>query len=64
MKYVFISVLIIIGIAILGGAFYWFEYRPSRIRVECEHFAGSKGGSYSMKEDAYKFCLNSKGLEK
>jgi len=51
-------------ISILSMAFYWFEYRPSLIRIECENFAGSKGGSYENKEKLYKFCLNSKGLEK
>jgi len=63
MKNIIIIILASSSIIILGGAFYWFEYRPSRIRIECENFAGSKGGAYNKKEDLYKFCLNSKGLE-
>jgi len=27
--------IIIIGLLILGGLFYWFQYRPSQIKKKC-----------------------------
>lgn len=31
--------VILIGMAILGLAFYWFEWRPMQIRKECANWA-------------------------
>ncbi len=55
MKLKIISILIVV--AILGGVFYWFQWRPSQIREEC-----SKGDG--IIEVLYKQCLREHGLEK
>lgn len=43
-------ILIIIILAVLGGAFYWFEWRPSQIRKEC-YFRLQIGGGFSKEKD-------------
>jgi len=48
-------ILIIIILAILGGAFYWFQWRPSQIRKEC---------SRDNIGVLYENCLHEHGLEK
>ena len=51
-------------ISILGIAFYWYEFRPSAIRQECEAFTNSQN-SYDNAEanDFYRICLLRKGLK-
>jgi hypothetical protein len=61
--------LLILGILlILGGVFYWYEYRPSKIRMECNEYADkrSKDGNLNDAERyvfRYNFCLSEKGLK-
>lgn len=59
-----ILVFVFVFLALVAGAFYWYEYRPSQIRAECNHLAESKGGASKYKEERYVSCLNSKGLVK
>ena len=71
MKY---KLIIFASIAlILLGAFYWFQYRPSQIKKDCEQqtkdkisgkvFAGISITQYlSLREEVYNVCLHSKGL--
>jgi len=37
--YVLIAVLIVLGVAILAGWFYWYQWKPSEIRKECNSIA-------------------------
>ncbi|MEX1997244.1 MAG: hypothetical protein WEA04_01005 [Candidatus Andersenbacteria bacterium] len=60
-------IIVLIIAALLGGAFYWYEYKPSRVRASCEaesyEFARAQ---YREQQDAYDFkfnsCLNRHGL--
>lgn len=63
---------IIIGFAVILSAFYWFQYRPSKILSHCDWKAKSKAGwdvsKYSTKrrtmyKDVYDSCLHEKGLK-
>ncbi len=67
------TLLIIIGI--VGGYFYWYEWRPSKIRVECNDsaFASSmessdessytQSGRMDLKDKFYMDCLRYSGVE-
>ena len=66
-----ITKLAILVLLILGSWFYWFQYRPSKIRAECaekakEFIRDSKDLSFSEGiagyELVYKNCLRSKGI--
>ena len=57
-------ILIIIILAILGGAFYWFQWRPSQIRKECYDRIPDFKKEYGTYEKDYKQCLIEHGLEK
>jgi len=54
--------IIVLAVLIIGGAFYWYEYRPSQIREQCNNF--SELFSPQNVEMNYKFCLRDHGLEK
>lgn len=47
-------------VLIIGGIFYWFQWRPSQIRKEC-----SRPDSLSaiLGIDRYETCLRQHGLE-
>ncbi len=67
--------LIIFLALIIGGIFYWFEWRPTSIRKECSEWATVysntllRDGSFmeSQYQDKrnfnYKTCLTDKGLK-
>lgn len=57
------------------GAFYWYEYRPSKIRAECSDSALRNSmaslnesiftiDGMNLKEKFYRDCLRYYGLEK
>ena len=58
--------LLIIVIAVAGGVFYWFQWRPSQIRKECSEkiIEGAKGKSLSANEleIGLDYCLKLYGL--
>ena len=72
--------LLITLVAIAGGAFYWFQWRPTQIRKECNIYANSGEvlkqdkneplslnqylAIQSMYDDSYNKCLHEHGLEK
>jgi hypothetical protein len=61
-------ILILVILTIIGGAFYWYEYRPSAIRRECNEYADlrSRNGDFNNRERyefRYNFCLSQKGLK-
>ena len=49
-------ILILIILAILGGVFYWYEWRPTQIRKGC--------AQWNNYEPMYEECLHKEGLEK
>lgn len=59
---------ILLIILIIIGAFYWWEFRPSRIKSECAKWALEKAndseGMYEedMYRDYYSRCLHERGL--
>lgn len=66
-------ILILIGITLVVSSFYWFQYRPSRIRIECSKISSEKivdrhvtsGLEFEAGYNAYySMCLNSKGFSK
>lgn len=69
----FLSVLILC-VLILGAVFYWFEWRPSKIRTKCNDSAFESSmasndpdsfmqkGRMRIKEQFYKDCLRYEGL--
>ncbi len=59
-----VALLMIVGIAILiGGAFYWYELRPSRIREECSKHLMGIGSTSGRGNNLYIACLKSNGLK-
>ena len=57
---------IILIILIVGGAFYWYEMRPSMIRSSCSQQA--RGSLFSISppnkyDRDYKLCLRRHGFE-
>ncbi|PIP31957.1 hypothetical protein COX24_00880 [bacterium (Candidatus Gribaldobacteria) CG23_combo_of_CG06-09_8_20_14_all_37_87_8] len=76
MKNWFRIILLIIVLAVLGGVFYWYEWRPSQIRIRCNDsafnssMASTDASSYTqngrmeLKDKFYKDCLRYEGLEK
>jgi hypothetical protein len=55
--------IIIIIVVIVFGLFYWFQWRPSHIKIECYKTADwwSKGSGWAFNYH-YRQCLRSKGL--
>ena len=68
--------IILIVLVILGLAFYWYEWRPNKIRFECNDSAFrssmasqdessyTQNGRMDLKGKFYKDCLRYNGLEK
>jgi len=64
--------IIIICLIIIGGVFYWFQFRPSQIKKDCakwskgESYDHMGGGQFELNDDTYdikyKQCLREKGL--
>jgi hypothetical protein len=45
--------------------FYWFQIRPSRIRIYCSRYPDKvSGGRISSGQNAYLECLHGHGMEK
>ena len=62
---------ILVFVALLGGAFYWLEWRPSQIRIECANnmhkATASELGSDKINgtfDEMLKLCLYKKGISK
>ncbi len=65
---------IVLGVVILGAAFYWFQLRPAQIRKECYAKTLATMSNFSafgsevviketkQKEVEYENCLKSRGL--
>ncbi|HBV58401.1 MAG TPA: hypothetical protein DEB73_04065 [Candidatus Magasanikbacteria bacterium] len=53
--------IVLVVILILGGLFYWYEWRPIKIRQEC--FKISQVSSQNITDINYKNCLRWSGLK-
>lgn len=70
-----VGLLVILVVSIVI-AFYWYEWRPQKIRVECndsafessmesfDESAYTQSGRMDLKDKFYKDCLKYNGLEK
>lgn len=68
-------ILVIIIVFILGGVFYWYEWRPAQIKAECSdkylvEKHGIAGRALSKvsddpekREQDYESCLRANGLD-
>lgn len=53
--------IIIIILIILGFVFYWYEYKPNKIRKNC--FNNSQYMSASYQDTFYKNCVMGNGIK-
>jgi hypothetical protein len=51
-----------IGVLVLAGLFYWYEWRPAQILKECAK-SYIPGGVGRLSEESYLRCLRSHGLD-
>jgi hypothetical protein len=62
--------IIILAVIILGFLFYWYEYRPSRIKRECYQAFIEKYGNQQrslgewkvIEDNFFRECFTAKGL--
>lgn len=58
------TVLVVLGLLIAGGLFYWYEYRPSMVRAKCSMEAEKRADKDEfVYEIVYRHCLRSQGIE-
>jgi hypothetical protein len=58
------AVLIIFVFLIVGGWFYWYEYRPSMVRETCSKMAEKQADNdLFIYELIYRHCLRQNGME-
>jgi|GEM_PF-3375571 hypothetical protein len=55
--------IVLLGLCVGGGLFFWFQIRPSQIRKECDSYARNKYSNYNSYVSAYTACLHKTGLE-
>jgi len=59
-------IVIILTLVLIGGAFYWWQVRPSQIRKECAKKNSTNNGLIKDIEKnlkKYEGCLHEKGLK-
>jgi hypothetical protein len=75
MKILIIFIAVLSLIIITAGWFYWFQWRPSQIRKQCQGNIENRNYTDTLKEkiklkivgtntDLYQNCLREHGLEK
>ncbi len=79
MKNLFKIGLVVIILTVIGGAFYWYEWLPSQIRMQCNSSAFNSSVTFfnssnytqsgrmellDLKDKFYRDCLKDNGLEK
>ena len=75
LKPIMLSLIILAFMALISGAFYWYELRPASIRQKCSETAKAESDKLSVEEkyyfpdryeatkkQAYTDCLRSNGL--
>jgi len=58
--------IVLIALIILGFAFYWYEYRPTKIKERCSsdaHFNPRNIGQQALINNEYEDCLMRFGLK-
>ena len=59
----------VLALFLIGGAFYWFAYRPAQIRHNCSWVKWIDSETLQTKysevydKDEYNFCIHEKGLK-
>jgi uncharacterized membrane protein YhaH (DUF805 family) len=61
-NWILIIIVISILLSLIGGAFYWFEYRPTQIKKDCSWTEYKTGKWREAKESEYEKCLRRNGL--
>jgi predicted small metal-binding protein len=57
-------VMLVFGLLIAGGLFFWYEYRPSAIRTNCSLEAEKRADNDEyVYEIIYRHCLRTHGIE-
>ena len=63
------TIYILLGLLLLAGWFYWFQWRPSQIRKRCEWSIFSeetvsyRGAKSARQNNKYRHCLIKNGLK-
>ena len=61
-NWILIALTTTILLSLIGGAFYWFEYRPTQIKKDCSWTEYKTGKWREAKESEYEKCLRRNGL--
>jgi hypothetical protein len=62
-KHILLGLLVVLILAISGGAFWWFEYRPQALRKSCYYENGINSGMDTRWVDrVMEICEREKGL--
>lgn len=61
-NWILIVIIITILLSLMGGAFYWFEYRPTQIKKDCSWTEYKTGEWREARESEYEKCLRRNGL--
>lgn len=57
------AVVILLGLLLISGWFYWFEIRTMQIRHECAYWTPmGQENRVTLENRLYEFCLHDKGL--
>jgi len=59
--------LLVLAIFVLGGAFYWFTWRPSETRKTCAVMAERSRDiilDFDSYDDVYSQCMKSRGMRR
>lgn len=62
-KTLLVTLSIVTVVLAMGGVFYWFQWRPSQIRSDCDNYARGKYNYYDAYINAYTACLHKEGLQ-
>lgn len=66
MKKLIVKILFgLLFLGIVGGSFYWYEFRPMHFRKECVKTLADKANNFSTADSArisYELCLHAKGI--
>lgn len=63
-SFIGVALWLIVILAVMGAAFFWYELRPSDIRKNCEAYANSQD-AYDVDEsnNFYRMCLLRNGMK-
>lgn len=61
-NWILIAIIITIFLGLIGGAFYWFEYRPTQIKKDCSWTEYETGKWREARESEYEKCIRRNGL--